>query len=156
MRAAVGRLLPQFLGMFDFLYASPNKHTFITSDQGLQKLEQQQGIIQGSELSMLFFSLYTHHPLSKYLDNINNHVLKYADDIYIYGSIDQVSSVYSLLEDEYTKIGLTFNPAKSELYLPRANGHSMRSNRLQRYWNRSRNAPTTCSVDLASNTTTTP
>ena len=60
----------------------------LSAEQGLQKLEQQQGIIQGSELSMLFFSLYTHHPMSKHLDTINNHVLKYADDIYIYGSID--------------------------------------------------------------------
>ena len=98
-------MLPQFLGMFDFLYASPNHHTFVTSDQGLQKLDQHQGIIQGSELSMLFFTLYTHHPMSQYLDKINNNVLKYADDIYIYGSIDQVSSVYKLLKTEYSSVG---------------------------------------------------
>ena len=82
MRAAVGKMLPQFLGMFDFLYASPNHHTFITSDQGLQKLEQQQGIIQGSELSMLFFSLYTHHPMCKHLDTINNHPEGKSDSSY--------------------------------------------------------------------------
>ena len=74
---------------------------------------------------MLFFTLYTHHPMSQYLDKINNHVLKYADDIYIYGSIDQVSSVYKLLKTEYSAIGLTFNPAKSELYLPAASTNQL-------------------------------
>ena len=106
--------------MFEFLYAGPNQHTFMTSDQGLQKLEQQQGIIQGPELSMLFFSLYTRHPMCKHLDTINNHGLKYADDIYIYGSIDQASSAWRLLEAECSAIGLAFNPANSELYLPAA------------------------------------
>ena len=56
----------------------------------------------------------------KHLGTINNHAFKYADDIYIYGSIDQASSVYRLLEAEHSAIGLTFNPAKSELYLPAA------------------------------------
>ena len=118
MRTAVSKLLPQFLGMFDFLYARPNHHTFNTSDQGLQKIEQRQGIIQGSELSMLFFMLYTHLPLSAHLDQINNHVLKYADDIYVYGPTDEVLSSYKVLKDAYSGIELDFNPAKQELYLP--------------------------------------
>jgi predicted small metal-binding protein len=120
MRTAVSKLLPQFLGMFDFLYARPNHHTFNTSDQGLQKIEQRQGIIQGSELSMLFFMLYTHLPLSAHLDQINDHVLKYADDIYVYGPTDEVSSSYKVLKDAYNGIELDFNPTKQELYLPAA------------------------------------
>ena len=55
IRRAVCERLPKMLGIFDFLYGATNHHTFVTSDQGVCRVQQDQGIIQGSELSMLFF-----------------------------------------------------------------------------------------------------
>ena len=58
--------------------------------------------------------------MSAHLDQINDHVLKYADDIYVYGPTDEVSSSYKVLKDAYNGIDLDFNPTKQELYLPAA------------------------------------
>ena len=119
MRDAVKRWLPRFIGIYDLLYGAPNHHSFITTDRGVQTVQQRDGIIQGSELSMLFFMLYSHAPMTdrddaKLDSSITDHVLKYADDIYIYGTADKVRQIYHRLRRGFSQIGLSFNPAKSK------------------------------------------
>ena len=122
MRDAVKQWLPQFIDIYDLLYGAPNHHTFVTSDKGVQTVQQRQGIIQCCELSSMFFMLLTHAPMTnsegKLDDTIANHVLKYADDIYIYGTTDQVHQIYHRLRVSFEQIGFSFNPDKSKLYLP--------------------------------------
>ena len=125
MRDAVKRWLPRFIGIYDLLYGAPNHHSFITTDRGVQTVQQRDGIIQGSELSMLFFMLYSHAPMTdrddaKLDSSISDHVLKYADDIYIYGTADKVRQIYHRLRRGFSQIGLSFNPAKSKLYFAAA------------------------------------
>ena len=76
MRKAVVKWLPEMIGIFDFLYGETNYHTFVTSDKGVCRVEQDQGIIQGSELSMLFFGVYSHGPIAAQMDVIDDATLK--------------------------------------------------------------------------------
>ena len=137
MRDAVKQWLPQFIDIYDLLYGAPNHHTFVTSDKGVQTVQQRQGIIQGCELSSMFFMLLTHAPMTnsegKLDDTIANHVLKYADDIYIYGTTDQVHQIYHRLRVTFEQIGFSFNPDKSKLYLP-AVTDPQTINRLKTAW----------------------
>ena len=119
MRRAVRERLPKMLGIFDFLYGATNHHTFVTSDQGVCRVQQDQGIIQGSELSMLFFGVYSHGPIAPRMHEIGDTTLKYADDFFLHGDVDEVMDVFRTLKQEFhDQTGLEFSPQKSELYVP--------------------------------------
>lgn len=122
MRTAVRQYLPKLLGIFDFLYNDTNHHIFMTRDQGVCRVQQEQGIIQGSELSMLFFGVYSHQPLVKMLPKIGDYTLKYADDFFLHGKVDTVIEQFQEMRTEFKQqTGLDFSEPKSELYLPAAN-----------------------------------
>ena len=109
MRHAVRERLPSMLGIFDFLYGATNHHTFMTSDQGVCRVQQDQGIIQG----------YSHGPIASRLQEIENTTLKYADDFFLHGNVDEVTDLFDTLKKEYQEqTGLVFSQQKSELYMP--------------------------------------
>ena len=121
------------IGIFDFLYGETNYHTFVTSDKGVCRVEQDQGIIQGSELSMLFFGVYSHGPIAAQMDMIGDATLKYADDIFLHGDVDKVMNIFQTLESEFhDQTSLEFSPQKSELYMP-AIDDDTRAELMQRF-----------------------
>lgn len=121
MRRAVRERSPRLLGIFDFLYGATNHHTFVTSDQGACRVQQDHGIIQGSELSMLFFGLYSHGPIEPRPQGPQDMTLKYADDFFIHGDVDQVMGVFRALKQDFREqAGLGFSPHTPELYVPAA------------------------------------
>ena len=133
MRKAVVKWLPEMIGIFDFLYGETNYHTFVTSDKGVCRVEQDQGIIQGSELSMLFFGVYSHGPIAAQMDMIGDATLKYADDIFLHGDVDKVMNIFQTLESEFhDQTSLEFSPQKSELYMP-AIDDDTRAELMQRF-----------------------
>ena len=58
LREAIQAGLPQFLPIFDLIYGDPNIHDVVGLHDGLLTIRQCDGIIQGNELSTLFFMLH--------------------------------------------------------------------------------------------------
>ena len=91
------------------MYGSPNSHRIHTSDDDAVDLIQNDGIIQGSELSTLFFVMVTMAVLSDDLSHWKDVMTKYSDDMILVADIDTVKQDFNKLKDGFANIGLSFS-----------------------------------------------
>ena len=113
IRESLHKHLPEFIGIFDTLYSGPCAHKILSSDAGTIKVEQNTGLTQGSELSSLFFAIATDSPFeSRREQHWSQHYVKYADDITLVGTPQQVQEDYAYLANEFAKMDLQFKPEK--------------------------------------------
>ena len=121
LREAIQADLPQFLPIFDLIYGDPNIHDVLTLDDGLLTIRQCDGIIQGNELSTLFFMLYVKKILSNVdSDNVLGMMSQYVDDMMIYGKIKDVEELFHKVSAELEKHNLKLSKTKCNLWMPMA------------------------------------
>lgn len=121
LRKAIEADLPQFLPIFDLIYGSTNLHDAMTSDDGLQTISQADGIIQGNELSTLFFMLYVKRILSTVqADDLLEKLRQYVDDMIIYGKIEEVEPLFRELSAKLEQHNLQLSKNKCKLWMPLA------------------------------------
>ena len=121
LRQAIQADLPQFLPIFDSIYGNPNIHDVLTNDSGLLTIRQCDGIIQGNELSTLFFMIYIKRILSKVdADNVLDMMSQYVDDMIIYGKIEDVEELFHKVSAELEKHNLKLSKSKCNLWMPMA------------------------------------
>ena len=104
IRKALSIRLPEFVPIFDMLYQAPSEHTILTADEGTKHVTQHIGLTQGSELSPLFFMIATDQPFEGERNTYwLKHQIKYADDIALVGTVDEVISDYQKLRTAFAK-----------------------------------------------------
>ena len=120
IRKALSIRLPEFVPIFDMLYQAPSEHTILTADEGTKHVTQHIGLTQGSELSPLFFMIATDQSFEGERNTYwLKHQIKYADDISLVGTVDEVISDYQKLKTAFTKMNLHFKQEKKKIFAPK-------------------------------------
>ena len=109
--------IPEMAGLFGFLYGQSNKHHIVTT-QGPRSIDQEWGLIQGAESSSFFFSLLTQSKLDDPM--WSQCLLRYVDDFFLFGEIQDLQDHYKTLKDKYKEIGLQFAQDKTKIFIPHA------------------------------------
>lgn len=121
MRQELSQKFPDMVNVFDFMYRGTNIHNIMTNDGEIARVQQRTGLVQGSEMSMMLFALLSSMPLKEYKATWMDVMCKYADDMYIYGDIEQVTKQYTYITNQMTDIGLNVQPKKTKLLLNNVN-----------------------------------
>eukprot|EP00050_Salpingoeca_kvevrii_P005289 m.278494 g.278494 ORF g.278494 m.278494 type:complete len:117 (-) comp11101_c0_seq98:581-931(-) len=106
------------------VYSRPIQASFRPADGGLRFTQVSTGVLQGDGLSTLFFSLASLDALRQAEqamfgadgDRRDSVAMAYVDDTYMIGTRDQVQAGIDAYVQAAANIGLTVNPAKTELF----------------------------------------
>jgi hypothetical protein len=132
LRSELARHMPAMLPLFEFLYAGVNTH-FILDDQGeVLELRQPTGLVQGSELSSLLFSVASRLPLHMggRGQHYTNCMSKFMDDMVLVAPIQRIKEDLTHLQDAFSLIGLKLNASKCHLYMPYSDNNTARQHAL--------------------------
>lgn len=118
LRKQLADKLPAVLPLFDLMYGAPNKHRVLTRDDDVINLIQNDGVIQGSETSTLFFVMVTMAVLSDDLGHWKEVMTKYSDDMLLVTDIETVKQDFNKLKNGFANIGLDLSLEKCKLFMP--------------------------------------
>jgi hypothetical protein len=120
MRQQLKRHLPRLLPLFDLMYGTACRHATLTELGEVLPLQQEQGIVQGSESSALLFSLLSQLALERTgrAEHYHTHLCKYLDDHYLFGNVQSLAEEFDQLRAAFASVGLQLQPRKSVVYMP--------------------------------------
>ena len=121
LRDTIQRDIPRMLPIYDMLYAENNTHYIIKQDGNIHEFHQHDGIIQGNELSTVFFMLHTRAIIAEAFKDQPKEaesLLQYVDDMALFGEEKDVMQKFRKLRAALGRAGLNLSLKKCNLWQP--------------------------------------
>lgn len=119
LRQVIAEKFPELGKICDAMWGGTNMHHILTTE-GVVAVAQNDGIIQGAELSPFLFALLSLQPMmaDDVQDDYMKNSIKYQDDVFLFGKMSELKEKMQYLSEQFGQLNLQIQPQKCKLYVP--------------------------------------